>query len=139
MPDYFRQIIEECRANGFRFHGVRHQMVALIHPRDIFVVSAFRVLFREPCHHFPLVAIRATCYTLRMNSALPSHTYSVLEAARVLGVPPRTIYGQVARGELPAIRLSGRILILRSVIVGILASGLPAPERAPEPVETDEW
>jgi len=74
-----------------------------------------------------------------MNSALPSHTYSVAEAARVLGVPPRTIYGQVARGELPAIRLSGRILILRSVIVGILASGLPKPERAPEPVETDEW
>jgi len=74
-----------------------------------------------------------------MNNTLPSHTYSVAEAARVLGVPSRTIYGQVARGELPAIRLSGRILILRSVIVGILASGLPAPERAPEPVEDESW
>jgi len=74
-----------------------------------------------------------------MVKTTEAQTYSVSEAARVLGVPLRTVYGQVARGELPAIRLSGRILILRSVIVGILASGLPKPERAPEPVEDESW
>jgi excisionase family DNA binding protein len=63
-------------------------------------------------------------------------TYSIKEAARVLGVPGRTIYGQVARGELPAIRLSGRILILRAVIDAILLSGLP-PTAPVE--ETTEW
>jgi excisionase family DNA binding protein len=68
-----------------------------------------------------------------------TQVYSVAEAAEVLGVPSRTIYGQVARGELPHIRLSGRILILRSVIVGILATGLPAPEQAPAPVEDESW
>ena len=64
-----------------------------------------------------------------------TQTYSIKEAAKVLGVPGRTIYGQVARGELPAIRLSGRILILRAVIDQILLSGLPK-----ETVEeTTEW
>jgi excisionase family DNA binding protein len=63
-------------------------------------------------------------------------TYSIKEAAKVLGVPGRTIYGQVARGELPAIRLSGRILILRAVIDQILLSGLPKPETVEE---TTEW
>jgi hypothetical protein len=53
-----------------------------------------------------------------------------------LGVPPRTIYGQVARGELPVIRLSGRLLILRAVIDGILLSGLPKAETVEE---TTEW
>ena len=62
-------------------------------------------------------------------------TYSIKEAAKVLGVPSRTIYGQVARNELPHIRLSGRIIILRAVIDQILLSGLPK-----EPVEeTTEW
>ena len=71
-----------------------------------------------------------------MPKATTPQTYSIKEAAKVLGVPGRTIYGQVARGELPAIRLSGRILILRAVIDAILLSGLPKPE----PVEeTTEW
>jgi len=70
-----------------------------------------------------------------MPKPAPTQTYSIKEAARVLGVPGRTIYGQVARGELPAIRLSGRILVLRAVVDAILLSGLPK-----EPVEeTTEW
>ena len=71
-----------------------------------------------------------------MAKTTPVQTYSIKEAARVLGVPGRTIYGQVARGELPAIRLSGRILILRAVIDAILLSGLPKTETAEE---TTEW
>ena len=70
-----------------------------------------------------------------MPKPAPTQTYSIREAAKVLGVPGRTIYGQVARGELPAIRLSGRILILRAVVDAILLSGLPK-----EPIEeTTEW
>ena len=65
----------------------------------------------------------------------PTQTYSIKEAAKVLGVPGRTIYGQVARGELPAIRLSGRILILRAVVDQILLSGLPKESAE----ETTEW
>jgi len=71
-----------------------------------------------------------------MAKATTPQTYSVKAAARVLGVPGRTIYGQVARGELPAIRLSGRILILRAVIDQILLSGLPKTETVEE---TTEW
>ena len=71
-----------------------------------------------------------------MPKPAPTQTYSIKEAAKVLGVPGRTIYGQVARGELPAIRLSGRILILRAVVDGILLSGLPKPETVEE---TTEW
>ena len=70
-----------------------------------------------------------------MPKPVPTQTYSIKEAAKVLGVPGRTIYGQVARNELPHIRLSGRILILRAVIDAILLSGLPK-----ETVEeTTEW
>jgi excisionase family DNA binding protein len=74
---------------------------------------------------------------LTMAKAITPQTYSVKAAAKVLGVPGRTIYGQVARGELPAIRLSGRILILRAVIDEILASGLPKPE--PVPADDEQW
>jgi excisionase family DNA binding protein len=69
------------------------------------------------------------------TKATTPQTYSVKAAAKVLGVPGRTIYGQVARGELPAIRLSGRILILRAVIDAILLSGLPREKVE----ETTEW
>ena len=80
--------------------------------------------------------LRHLLYVPLMVKTTSPQTYSIKEAARVLGVPGRTIYGQVARGELPAIRLSGRILILRAVIDAILLSGLPKPE----PVEeTTEW
>jgi excisionase family DNA binding protein len=71
-----------------------------------------------------------------MPKTTSPQTYSIKEAARGLGVPGRTIYGQVARGELPAIRLSGRILILRAVIDQILLSGLPKTETVEE---TTEW
>ena len=79
--------------------------------------------------------LRYLFYTLVMVKTTSPQTYSIKEAAKVLGVPGRTIYGQVARGELPAIRLSGRILILRAVVDAILLSGLPK-----ETVEeTTEW
>ena len=80
--------------------------------------------------------LRHLLYVPLMVKTTSPQTYSIKEAARVLGVPGRTIYGQVARGELPAIRLSGRILILRAVIDQILLSGLPKTETVEE---TTEW
>ena len=79
--------------------------------------------------------LRYLFYTPIMAKTTSPQTYSIAEAAKVLGVPPRTLYGQVARNELPHIRLSGRILIIRAVIDAILLSGLPK-----EPIEeTTEW
>jgi excisionase family DNA binding protein len=45
---------------------------------------------------------------------------SVPEAAGMLGVSPRLAYDLVARGELPALRLGGRIVILRRPLERLL-------------------
>jgi excisionase family DNA binding protein len=74
-----------------------------------------------------------------MAKTTATQTYSIAQAAKVLGVPPRTIYGQVARGELPAIRLSGRLLILRAVIDGILLLGLPKAPAVSVEAEDEQW
>lgn len=38
-------------------------------------------------------------------------TYSVMEAARILGISRNSAYEGVRRGEIPVIRVGGRILV----------------------------
>jgi excisionase family DNA binding protein len=43
-------------------------------------------------------------------------TVSVADTAAMLGVPKPTIYSLIRRGELPAIRVGVRLLLLKSVV-----------------------
>lgn len=43
-------------------------------------------------------------------------TYSVPEAAEVLGVSAPTVYRMIAAGEIPHRRLRGRVVIVRATL-----------------------
>ncbi len=43
--------------------------------------------------------------------ASEQRTYSVMEAARILGISRNSAYEGVRRGEIPVIRVGGRILV----------------------------
>lgn len=47
-------------------------------------------------------------------------TFAVKEVARILGIGSNQAYAAVARGELPALRIGGRILITRATLERIL-------------------
>jgi excisionase family DNA binding protein len=52
-------------------------------------------------------------------------TYTVTEAAAVLGISRTSAYERVQAGELPALRLGRRIVITRTVVDAML-TGAPA-------------
>jgi excisionase family DNA binding protein len=63
-------------------------------------------------------------------------TYSVLEAARVLGISRSGAYGAVYRGEIPALRIGQRIVVPRKALRELLEhpsmvrqTGSPPPPR----------
>lgn len=47
-------------------------------------------------------------------------TFTVAEAAEVLGLSARGLYELVARGEFPAVRLGRRVLIPRRAVADLL-------------------
>jgi excisionase family DNA binding protein len=49
-------------------------------------------------------------------------TYTVTEAAAVLGISRTSAYERVRAGELPALRLGRRIVITRSVVDAMLTA-----------------
>jgi excisionase family DNA binding protein len=53
-------------------------------------------------------------------------TYTVTEAATVLGISRTSAYERVRAGELPALRLGRRIVIARHALEELLGSPLPA-------------
>jgi excisionase family DNA binding protein len=55
-------------------------------------------------------------------------TYTVVEAARLLGVGKTTLYEAVRLGEVPAIRVRGRMLIARPVLAELLGFEPPLPD-----------
>ncbi len=57
-------------------------------------------------------------------------TYSVAEAARILGVHPKTIYKAINAGEFSAIRVLGRRVIPRAYVDHVLASWKNANDEA---------
>ena len=50
-------------------------------------------------------------------------TLSVVEAARIMGVSKNVAYEAVRRGEIPSIRLGGRILVPRTALERLLETG----------------
>lgn len=58
-----------------------------------------------------------------MSTSTPERaTFSIPEAAAIIGISPRFLYELVARDDFPAIRLGRRRLIPRHVIDSLLAS-----------------
>ena len=55
------------------------------------------------------------------ESAQTGMTYTVAEAAALLGVSRSVTYGAVQRGELPSIRIGHRILVPRDALERMLA------------------
>jgi len=62
-------------------------------------------------------------------------TMSVAETAHVLGISQRTAYNMIDMGRIPSLKISNRILVLRSVVRAILDEG----RAMPEPVEDEVW
>ncbi len=52
-----------------------------------------------------------------MSRPLESLTYTVPEAAAVIGVSPETVRILIKRGELPALRIGRRVLIAKVALV----------------------
>ncbi len=57
-------------------------------------------------------------------------TYTVEEAARLLGISRSTAYECVRRGEIPALTLGRRVLIPRTALETLLGTPLLLPEPA---------
>jgi excisionase family DNA binding protein len=51
-----------------------------------------------------------------MKTEIECRTYSVREAARILGVSSSYAYLVIERGEIPALRMGGRILVPRDAL-----------------------
>jgi len=57
-------------------------------------------------------------------------TYTVEEAARLLGIGRNTAYQAVAEGQIPHIRIKGRIVVPRAAIERMLAGEHQPPAAA---------
>ena len=66
--------------------------------------------------------------------AEPPSFLSVPQAARHLGVSPATLYRAISAGEFPAIKVRGRLRVLREVVSDILAAS-----RAGQMVDVAAW
>ena len=71
---------------------------------------------------------------LASGSDQPPACYSVPEAARHLGMSPATLYRAIAANQFPAIRIRGRLKVLREVVDEILAAA-----RAGQTVDVAKW
>ncbi len=59
-------------------------------------------------------------------------TWTVAEAARILGICRATAYARVKQGALPHIRLAGRILIPRKALLELLDPQTPPTSQGGE-------
>jgi excisionase family DNA binding protein len=59
--------------------------------------------------------------------------YTVMEAARLLGVGRSTMYELVRRGEVSSLRLGGKVLITRSTLEALLGFVPPKPAELTAP------
>jgi excisionase family DNA binding protein len=53
-------------------------------------------------------------------------TYSIAECAAVLKVSRRTVSNAIHNGQLPAVRIGGRVLISRAVVAAMFAPEVAA-------------
>lgn len=57
-------------------------------------------------------------------------TYTIAEAAELLGVGRNSAYEAAKKGEIPAIRIGSRILVPKVALDRMLEPGEPPPEAA---------
>jgi excisionase family DNA binding protein len=60
--------------------------------------------------------------TTRGTKGIERQTFSVPEAARVLGVHKETLYKAIKRGEIKAIRIGGRVVMSQAQLDAILVA-----------------
>jgi len=58
-------------------------------------------------------------------------TYTVREVAEMLGISRSTAYECVRRGEIPSLKLGGRVVISRTAFEAILGEHTPTATTAP--------
>ena len=59
---------------------------------------------------------------MKRDPGVERATLSVVEAARIMGVSKNVAYEAARRGEIPSIRLGGRILVPRAALERLLAA-----------------
>ncbi len=64
--------------------------------------------------------------------AVSRRAYSIPEVAAMLGLPLRTAYAYVQRGEIPSLRLGGRILVPADAIDVVLGTSVPEQHASEE-------
>jgi excisionase family DNA binding protein len=57
----------------------------------------------------------------RTPASLPRLSYSVAEAAQVLGIGRTLVYALIARGELPSVKIGARRVVRHEALVAFLA------------------
>lgn len=55
-----------------------------------------------------------------------ARTLPIKEAARLLGMHPQAVYRAAVKGDIPVIRVGGRVLVLKEPLERMLA-GAPMP------------
>jgi excisionase family DNA binding protein len=67
--------------------------------------------------------VTATAQTTQ-RELFPRATLTVAQAAEILGIPRRTLYAYVAKGEVPGVHIGRRkILILKATVDQLLTKG----------------
>jgi molybdenum-dependent DNA-binding transcriptional regulator ModE len=62
-------------------------------------------------------------------SEIKTQTLSVIEAAKALGICPKSAWRAVKRGDIPVLRIGGRVLVLKSVLDRMLDGSIKIAER----------
>lgn len=60
---------------------------------------------------------------MKEDQEIERATLSVMEAAMIMGVSKNVAYEAVRQGEIPSIRLGGRILVPRTALERLLKTG----------------
>ena len=70
----------------------------------------------------------------------PRPTYTVAEAAALLGIPKRTLYDYCHRDLIPHIQVVRRVLLLRETVDDWIAKGrITTKHRRREPAAAEPW
>lgn len=67
---------------------------------------------------------------MRQNVSRQSRTVSVVEAAAMLGIAPNSYYRAARSGEVPSLRVGGRVLVPREPLMRLLGEAEDAGHRS---------
>jgi len=77
------------------------------------------------------VGLQQGAYAMAASPTIDRQTFTVEEAAALLGIGRNSAYQAIARGELPALRLGRRLLVPRAALERHLAEGGAVERDAP--------